>query len=455
MDSRKCRTLALIAGRSGVALMLWTAVLPAQQPAATVAALVNGQIDGLVATYKTLHAAPELSHQEAKTSAFFAAELRAMGYDVTERVGKYDNPAWTGYGVVAVLQNGAGPVVLIRTELDALPVEERTGLPYASHVTAKSDAGLPVSVGHMCGHDIHIASMLGTAKDLATLKSQWHGTLVIIGQPAEETINGAKAMLADGLYTRFPKPEVALALHDSADLEAGKIGLTSGYMLASATSVDIVMWGISAHGSRPEVSKDPVVAAAELVVALQAIVSRENSPFDPAVVTVGSIQAGTKNNIIPDQAKLQLSIRTYDEGVRQRILASLERMAKGIALTDGLPPDRPPTVTVTEYTTATYNDPALTERLQSVFVQTFGAANVITMPREMASEDFGFFGLDGHQIPIVDFRVGAVDPAKMAESQRTGVPLPSLHSSLFAPLPKPTITGAVTAMTAAVLYLMK
>src|SRR3989442_8635654 len=292
-------------------------------------ALIDRELPQLVSTYKMLHAAPELSHYEVKTSAFFAAQLRALGYTVTEGVGKYDNPLWKGHGVVAVMKNGDGPTVLVRTDLDALPVEEKTGLPYASTVKAKNDAGQDVGVMHACGHDIHITNMLGTAKVLAQLKDQWHGTLVLIGQPAEETVDGARAMLADDLYTRFPKPDFAIALHDSADVEAGRVVYCPGYAMASSTSIDVVIRGLGGHGSKPEATKDPIVMAAQMILALQTIVSRENSPLDPAVVTVGSIHGGTKRNIIPDEVTLQLTIRTYKEEVRQHILSAIERIARG------------------------------------------------------------------------------------------------------------------------------
>lgn len=422
--------------------------------------LINENISSLVSTYKMLHAAPELSHYEVRTSAFVAKELIADGYEVTERVGKYP-PAgngirWQGYGVVAVMKNGAGPTVLVRSELDALPVEEKTGLPYASRVRAKNDAGQEVGVTHACGHDIHITSLLGTAKILAALRDQWHGTLVLIFQPAEETIDGARAMLADGLYTRFPKPDECLALHDSADLEAGKVGYTPGYALASSDSVDVTIRGKGGHGSRPEITKDPVVAAAEFIMDLQTLVSRENSPFDPAVVTVGSIQGGTRYNIIPDDVHLQLTVRAYRKEVRDRLLASIPRIADGVAAANGIPADRAPIVEAskTETTPATYNDPALSERLAAVFRKTLGADNVVEMKPIMASEDFGLLGLD-HQIPIFMFSLGAVDPAKLREARQTGALLPGLHSSGWAPLPEPTIRTGVTAMTAAVISLMQ
>ncbi len=435
-----------------------SAAARAQQTSASqVAAAVDQELAALVATYKTLHAAPELSHYEARTSAFVAGQLRSMGYTVTEHVGKYSQPEWTGYGVVAVMKNGSGPTVLVRAELDALPVVERTGLPYASTVRAKNDAGEEVGVMHACGHDIHMTSFLGTAKMLADLKGQWHGTLMLIGQPAEETIDGAKAMLDDGLYTRFPRPDYAVAQHDTNAIPAGKIGYTPGYALAGSTSVDIIIRGIGGHGSAPQTTKDPIVVAAQVILALQTIVSRENSPFDPAVVTVGSIHGGTRYNIIPDEVHLQLTVRTYKEEVRQHVLASIARITRGIAAAAGIPEDRAPIVKVsdTEQTPAMYNNPELTERLAKVFQRTLGADNVVEAPPIMASEDFGRFGLDGHQIPTCMFSLGAADPVKLAESEKTGIPLPSLHSSLFAPVAEPTIRTGVRAMTAAVLELMK
>ena len=419
-------------------------------------AMVDREIAQLVSTYKMLHAAPELSHYEVKTSAFFAAQLRAFGYEVTEHVGKFTQPTWKGYGVIAVMKNGDGPTVLVRTDLDALPVEEKTGLPYASTVKTKNDAGQDVSVMHACGHDIHITNMLGTAKMLAQLKDQWRGTLVLIGQPAEETIDGAKAMLADGLYSKIPKPDFAIALHDNAELEAGKVAYCPGFALANSTSVEITIRGIGGHGSKPESTKDPIVVASQTIVALQTIVSRENSPLDPAVVTVGSIHGGAKSNIIPDEVKLQLSVRSYKEEVRQRILASIARIAKNTALAAGIPEALAPIVKVsdTEVTPATYNDPKLTERLAGAFEKTLGASNVVRWPPIMGSEDFGNFSLD-NQIPSCMFWLGAVEPTKVEASKTSGKPLPSLHSSLFEPLPEPTLRTGVKAMTTAVLELMK
>lgn len=418
--------------------------------------MIDADIASLVTTYKALHAAPELSHREEKTSAFLAAQLKALGYTVSERVGKFERPEWIGYGVVAVMKNGPGPTVLVRTDTDALPVEERTELPYASKVKTKNDAGQEVGVMHACGHDIHMTSLLGAAKLLAQLKDQWSGTLVLIGQPAEETIDGARAMLRDDLYTRFPKPDFAIALHDSPDLAAGTVGYTPAYTMASSTNIDMKIRGVGGHGSKPEATKDPIVLASQIIMALQTIVSRENSPLDPAVVTVGSIHGGTRYNIIPDEVNLQLTVRAFKEEVRQKLLASIERIAKGTAIAAGFPAERLPIVRVseTEVTTATYNDPPLTERLAKVLESALGQQNVVKISPVMGSEDFGYLSLN-QQIPSAYFFIGASDPAKIKQSHETGVPLPSLHSSLFAPLPEPTIRTGVRTLTVAALDLLK
>ncbi len=443
--------------RKGILLLiLSTATAAGVNAQQSLDAMIDRDLASLVATYKSLHAAPELSHHEEKTSAFFANQLRALGYTVTEHIGKYEHPEWSGYGVAAVMKNGAGPTVLIRTELDALPVDEKTGLPYASKVKAKNDAGQDVSVMHACGHDIHITNMLGTAKMLSELKSQWHGTLIILGQPAEETIDGARAVLRDGLYDKVPKPDYTIALHDSSDLAAGTVGYTPGYALASSTSVDIKIRGVGGHGAKPDTTKDPIVVAAEVVMALQTIVSRENSPLDPVVVTVGSIHGGSKHNIIPDEVNLQLTVRTYKDEVRKRVLAAIERITRGIALAHGIPDDLAPIVKVSdsEVTASTYNEPRLTERLASVFVRVLGQENVIKVPPAMVSEDFGYLSLD-QKIPATMFWLGAVDPAKVRQSRETGTSLPSLHSALFVPEPEATLRTGVKAMTSAVLELMK
>jgi len=416
--------------------------------------LVDKQLPSLLTTYKGLHAAPELSHHEAQTSALLAAEMRKVGYTVTERVGKYPDGS-QAYGVVGVMKNGAGPTLLVRTDLDALPVTEDTKLPYASKVRAKNPAGQDVGVMHACGHDIHITTMIGVARNMAALKSQWHGTLMLIGQPSEETIDGAKAMLADHLYERFGKPDLAIALHD-ANFAAGKVSVVSGPALASSTSIDVVMRGVGSHGAAPEAGKDPIVMASEFVLALQTIVSRSVPPSQPAVVTVGDIHGGTKRNIIPDEVKMELTTRCYSEEVRQMIIDGVKRTAKGVAIAAGVPADRMPVVTVLndESTPATINDPALAARLQRIFVEKLGADNVIERKAIMGSEDFGIFSLD-HKIPAVIFWLGAYDPAKVAESERTGVALPSPHSPFFAPLPEPALRTGITAMTDAAVALLQ
>ena len=434
-----------------VVVALLASTINAQQ--LSLDAMIDRDIASWLSTYRNLHTAPELSHREEKTSAFVASELRKLGFTVTERIGKFQNTQWSGYGVIAVMKNGPGPTVLVRTELDALPVEEKTGLPYSSEVKTKNDAGVEVSVMHACGHDMHMTSFLGTAKMLSELKSRWSGTLVMLGQPAEETGDGANAMLRDNLYANFPKPDFAIALHDKPELETGKVGYTPGYAMASATSIDIKIRGVGGHGSAPETTKDPIVVAAQVVMALQTIVSRENSPLDPAVVTVGSIHGGTRYNIIPDEVNLQLTVRTYKEEVRKRVLASIERIVKGVAATAGIPEDRAPVVKVSEGTSSTYNDPKFIERLVGAFKQALGDENVVQMPPMMASEDFGYFSLD-HSIPATIFWLGASDPLKVKASRESGVALPGLHSALFAPIPEPTLRTGVKAMTSAVLELM-
>jgi hippurate hydrolase len=417
-------------------------------------AMIDRDIASWLSTYRALHAAPELSHREEKTSAFVAGELRKLGFTVTERIGKFQNAQWVGYGLAAVMKNGPGPTVLVRTELDALPVEEKTGVPYSSQVKTKNDAGVEVSVMHACGHDMHMTSFLGTARMLTELKNRWSGTLVLLGQPAEETGDGAQAMLRDDLYTKIPRPDFAVALHDKPELETGKVGYTPGYAMASATSIDIKIRGIGGHGSMPEATKDPVVVAAQVVMALQTIISRENSPLDPAVVTVGSIHGGTRYNIIPDEVNLQLTVRTYKEEVRRRVLAAIERIVKGVAATAGIPEDRAPIVKIAEGTGSMYNEPQLVDRLVAVFKHALGEENVVKVAPIMASEDFGYFSLD-QKIPTVMFWLGASDPMKLKQSRETGVALPGLHSALFAPVPEPTLRTGVKAMTSAVMELMK
>jgi len=438
--------------------LLFAAALPtsAQQ---TPQQLADAELPSLLIIYKDIHTHPELSTQEQRTAALLAKELKAAGCDVTENVGKYENADQKCYGVVGLMKNGDGPVVLVRTDLDALPVQEETGLPYASKVVSKNEKGDDVHVMHACGHDAHVSMLIGVARSLAKLKDQWQGTIVFVGQPAEELGTGARAMLRDGLYTRWPKPNYALGFHDKADLEIGHIGVTEGYTSANVDSVDVTVHGIGGHGAYVYRTKDPIVLAAEMINQWQTIASRENNPLDPIVVTVGSIHGGTKHNVIPDEVKMQLTVRTYKAEVRERVLAAIERIAKGCASAAGLPADKMPTANVLRdhFAPATYNNPELTKRLVAVWKQTFGDPNVEMVDPTMGGEDFSEYSLlPQHSIPAVNFHVGAVEPAKLAESKKPGAaPLPTLHSSRFAPVPKPTIRTGVAAMTAAMLDLMK
>jgi len=439
---------------SPLALLLPLAAAPAG--AGDLAAAVDAELPGLVAQYRRLHAAPELSYQEEKTAGYVAGELRDLGFTVAERVGDYRVEGRASWGVVGVLENGAGPTVMVRTDLDGLPLAERTGVPYASVATGLSDAGEPVPTMHACGHDLHMTAFLGTARQLASRREEWRGTLVMIGQPAEERGAGAKAMLDGGLYQRFPRPDVALALHTNAGLPAGTIGLVPGYALANVDSVDVTVRGAGGHGAYPHTTKDPVTLAALIVTNLQTIVSRQVSPLDPAVITVGSIHGGTKHNIIPDEVKLQLTVRSYRPEVRAYLLDAIERTARETARGAGFPEELLPVVAVKreESTPSTYNDPDLVDRLERVFTAALGAERVRRLGPVMGGEDFSRYGLEG-EIPIAIFWLGAVDPAAVEAAEGSGPALPSLHSSEFAPLPAPAIRSGVTAMTAAVLDLMK
>src|SRR6266436_7421692 len=426
----------------------------AQQPIENIA---QSELPSLLAVYKDIHSHPELSAHEERTSAIIAKELRAAGCEVTERFGKYDKPSLKCYGVIGLMKNGQGPRVLVRTDMDALPVEEKTGLPYASKVTTKDDEGKDVHVMHACGHDAHMAAFVGTVRALQRLKNQWHGTIMFVGQPAEETGSGARALLKGGLYDRFGKPDFALGYHDNSFLETGKITVCEGYAYANADFVNITVRGVGGHGALPHTTKDPIVLSAEIINALQTIASRENNPLDPVVVTVGSIHGGTKHNIIPDEVKMQINVRTYKPDVRERVLAAIDRIAKGCAAAAGIPPDRAPIVEVLQdqFTPATYNNPELTKRLVAVWKKQLGAENVEATDPTMGGEDFSEYSLPDHSIPACDFHIGAVDPAKIAESKKSGTSLPSLHSSKFAPVPEPTIRIGIIGMTSAVLELMK
>jgi hippurate hydrolase len=429
--------------------------LASQAPSspADLAQSAERQLPALSETYKHLHENPELSKQEAQTAAYIAAELRRLGYTVTEHVGKYED-GMQAEGVVAVMENGAGPRLLLRTELDALPVEEKTGLDYASHVKTTNAQGQTISVMHACGHDLHMTVLLGAARELAARKSQWHGTLMLIGQPAEEMIQGAAAMLRDHLYERFGRPDYVLSEHDSNDVAAGTITVKGGPLLASSNGITVTMRGIGGHGSAPQAGKDPIVLAAEFVLVAQTIVSRQVDPQQPAVLTVGTIHGGTKNNIIPDEVTMGLTLRTYSMAVRDQIVAAVKREAKGLAEGYAIPEDRMPIVTLTESTPATINDAAMAERVRAAAIAALGQERVGEAKAIMGSEDVGLFTLDG-KIPGVMYWLGAANPDKLAESRKTGVPLPTPHSALFAPDYAPAITTGVTAMTAVAMSFLK
>ena len=435
------------------ALLLCLSTTPSW--AQTLTAVVKGEVPDLVETYKGIHSHPELSHHEEQTSALLAGELRKAGYTVTEHIGKYPDGS-QAYGVIAILENGPGPRLLIRTDLDALPIIEETGVPYASQVKSKNAAGQDVGVMHACGHDIHITTMIGTARALVALKKQWHGTLMLVGQPSEELVDGARAMLADHLYERFGTPDLVIGLHDTNTRAAGTVSVTSGPAMAGVTSVDVVMRGVGGHGARPQEGKDPVVMAAEFVVQLQTIVSRQENPRDPAVVTVGDIHGGTKRNIIPNEVKLELTTRAFTDASQQIILDGIQRAAQGVALSAGVPADLAPIVTIVpnESSPPTYNDPALTTRVKSALVTALGTANVFDEDPLMASEDFGLFGLEGHRIPTVLFWLGAIEPAKFAAAQAAGKLAPGLHTSHFQPDPELTLRTGVTAMTSVAISLL-
>jgi hippurate hydrolase len=417
---------------------------------------IDSETPPLVDTYKDIHAHPELSHSEARTSGILAAALREAGFTATERVGRYPDGS-QAYGVVGILKNGAGPTLMIRADIDALPVVEETGLPYASHVTAKNANGETVGVMHACGHDVHTTVLIGTARAMAAMKSQWHGTLMLVGQPSEETGDGAKAMLADHLYERFGRPDRIIGLHDWNQQAAGAVGIRGGPMLSSNTSIDVVIRGIGGHGAYPQSSRDPITLAALYITQIQTIVSREEDPQDPTVVTVGSIHGGTKRNIIPDAVKLELTTRSYTDKSRDIVIHGLKEMAAGVTASAGLPPDKAATVTVLEDESipVVYNDPAQTERVKATLVKTLGAENVVDIPSVMGSDDVGVFGLPNHEIPLTYFRLGAMDPTKLAAAKAAGKSLPGQHTSRFEPLPEPTLRTGVTAMTAVALSLLQ
>jgi hippurate hydrolase len=427
--------------------LLATSLAAAPELKPVVEAKVNAEYASLEGIYKDLHQHPELQFMEVRTAGLLAQELRAVGFEVTEKVGNT--------GVVGVLKNGPGPTVLVRADMDALPIKEATGLPYASTAVVKDMTGKEQFAMHACAHDAHVTGLIGTARVLGAMKDGWSGTLVFIGQPAEEIVGGARAMLADGLYSRFPKPNYALSLHVWAGLPAGVVGYGEGPFLASSNSVDILVRGVSGHGSAPHTAKDPVVLASEIVLALQTIVSRELKPGTVGVITVGAIHGGTKRNIIPEEVKLELTLRSFDDAVMEQMLASVRRISTGLAVAAGIPADRLPVVTVQpESVPVTSNEAALTRRMAGVFTDWLGADRAQPYPAVTAAEDFSLYGKTVDKIPTTMWFIGGTAPAKFEESRLTGVPVPSNHNFAFAPVPEPTLKAAVTSMSAAVLDLL-
>lgn len=403
---------------------------------------VNAIFPDVEKVYLDLHQNPELSFHETRTSQKLADGLHALGFEVTTGLG--------GTGVVGVLRNGPGPVVMVRTELDALPVEERTGVPYASTAKTKNDAGVDVSVMHACGHDVHMSSWLGTARLLASKKSAWSGTLIMLGQPAEELGDGAVRVLKDGLYTRFPKPDFVISIHDSAEYPAGMVTYAPGVTSSNADSIDVTIYGRGGHGAKPQATIDPIVIAARTVLALQTLVSRETDPWQPAVVTVGSIHGGTRYNIIPDEVHLQLTVRDYDVKVRDHLIEGIKRIARAEAEAAGA--EKLPEIEIAETVHAVVNDTKLTQTVIAALRARLGEQNVQEQKPITGSEDFSEYARDG--VPILQFYVGAINPQTWAEAQKAGKQLPSLHSSNFAPDREPTLKTAITAESTAVLSLM-
>jgi len=431
--------------------MLGLAAVPASAqdpPDDDIRASIAKDMPALMDVYRDLHQHPELSFQEVQTAAKLAKRARDLGFEVTEGVGRT--------GVVAVMRNGAGPTVMLRADMDALPVAEQTGLPFASKAVATTDKGIESPVMHACGHDTHMTAWLATAKQLASRKADWSGTLVMVLQPAEETGAGAVAMLEDGLFERFPKPEVVLAFHDAAQMPAGLVGVRPGYALANVDSVGILVHGVGGHGAYPHTAKDPVVLGARIVGALQTLVSREIDPQEPAVVTVGSFRAGSKHNIISDRAELLITVRSYTDETREKLIEGIKRIARGEAIAAGIPDDLMPEVTLDDvFTPATYNTPELTKDMQALFVGRFGEKGVIETPAVMGGEDFSRFRReDPEHVKSLIFWVGGTPAAEIEKVGGDLSRLPSLHSPFWAPDAEKVIPTAAEALTAATLDLM-
>lgn len=410
-----------------------------------VASQVEPQLSQLIEIYKDLHRHPELSQQEVRSAAKMAQELKTLGFEVTEKVG--------GTGVVGLFKNGPGPLILVRADMDALPIVEQTGLDYASKVTTRDKTGREVGVMHACGHDIHMTCFVGTARVLTALKDQWSGTLMFVAQPAEEVGAGARGMLADGLYKRFGKPDFCLALHSDAQLEVGHINYSEGLAMANVDTVEILVKGRGGHGSAPHNTIDPIVIASKLVLDLQTIVSREVPPIDPAVVTVGSIHGGTKANIIPNDVKLQITVRSTKDSVRKTILDAIKRKAKAAA-ESAKAPEPEVTHMESEFTPKLENNIPLTRQTVDLFKQILGNEKLHIRPPIMGGEDFSRYALNG-EIPIFLYFLGTVDPDKVAASKKEGAkPLPGIHTDGYTPVPEPSIRTGVTTMSMAVLNLI-
>ncbi|HEY0113641.1 MAG TPA: amidohydrolase [Allosphingosinicella sp.] len=430
-------------------LLLAASFMAAPAAAADFSGAIKGDYDKrLSALFVDFHKNPELSFKEGRTAKIIAKELRAAGATVTEGVG--------GTGVVGVMRNGDGPTVLLRADMDGLPVEEKSGLPYASKARQVGVDGVEMPVMHACGHDVHITSLVGTARQLAALKDRWRGTVVFVAQPAEERVGGAKAMIADGLYTRFPKPDYALGFHVNSGMATGTVSGADQLMYSSADSVDIRIHGVGAHGAAPHTGKDPVYIGAQIVTALQSIVSREMRPLSPAVVTVGSFHAGTKHNIISDRADLQVTVRANDEATRKQLLAAIDRIAKGIARAHGMPEDKLPEVRVSEGTPTTNNTPALARRVRAALERDLAPGTVRPFGQEsMGAEDFAYYVLPEHGVQGFFFQVGGTPQAAFEAARAGGPPVPSHHSPLFKIDPEPSIRLGTEAMIVAVLDLLK
>ncbi|SFJ42291.1 amidohydrolase [Planctomicrobium piriforme] len=409
--------------------------------AGNVKSWVEQEITLLIPLYEHLHSHPEVSNQEVKTAARIASELKSAGFEVTTNIG--------GHGVVGILKNGSGPVVMFRTDLDALPVTEETGLPYASSVKIESTEGVATGVMHACGHDLHMTNFIGLARILAKHRDEWSGTALLIGQPAEEVVSGARQMLEDGLFTRFPKPHFALAVHCDPGLQSGVIGYRSGFIMANTDSCTITMRGRGGHGAVPEICIDPIVQASQLILDLQTIISREISPLESAVITVGAIHGGTKNNIIPNECKLLLTIRSYSPQVRQHLHEAIQRKAKAVAMSFQAPE---PIIELKEGVSATYNDADLIQRVLPALGEALGDENLVPAGQSMVAEDFSLYGRAN--VPLFMYRLGTVSPEKLAASIHEGTLLPSLHSSTYAPDVRPALQAGLTASTAAMLSLM-